>query len=612
MCVNIHINITSHSLLPGCLFCLLSLFVSCSPESSSQYPATLDKAIDLFFFENKTDSVLKLLESEELIYQPKNIRYVCDIFKAAALSESGRADSAWQILHNIPVSQLYGCDLNYYKCILGLTQFRLNNFKQAFHTTTEIIEGKPYDIRCLALNERVMARTMYYYENYELAIRLFLQSSEHYQEMGLEKSVFVNKKFLASIYSQLGSFDEAIAKLNEAEKAFIAYNDLDELFYVYVVAIKTYLLNNQLESAQRYAKLAMESGNFTTDAQKMVSLYSYMGSINQRKGNSSEAIAMYDTIRHMDEAFFGFERRKAEVCINLASVYNSINDVRKAEECAIQALEIIGNTKYNYLKYNAYKELSDVYLQTDPNLAHTYMDSAQASLVKYHELSTAGIVDLANTRFDLDGAINKINQLREEERRRLIIFRFVIIVVAVLIIIYSIFFRMRKKIDRTLIELVKKNLTLLNHEQKLNKSISKQSQLIGDVAITPPVDVEQKASLLFHEFKEWLEKDKMYLNSDLNLNQAARELGTNRSYLSNSINSQGIKFTELINKYRIQEVIRIFEDTDNPRNHFTLEELANEAGFHTKSVFFDAFRKETGMTPSQFREYIRYTKISYK
>lgn len=612
MCVNIHINITSNSLLPGCLFYLLSLFVSCSPESVSQYPATLDKSIDLFFIENKTDSVLKLLASDELIDQPKNIRYVCDIFKAAALSESGRADSAGQILRNIPINQLYGCDRYYYKSILGLTQFRLNNFQQAFHITSEIIEEKPYDIRCLALNERVMARTMSYYENYELAIRLFLKSSEHYQEMGLQKSIFVNEKFLASIYSQLGSYDEAIAKLNEAEKAFIAYNDLDELFYVYVVAIKTYLQHNQLESAQRYAKLAMESGNFTSDAQKMVSLYSYMGSINKRKGNSSEAIAMYEIIRQKDEEFFGSDRRKAEVCINLASVYNSINEVWKAEECAIQALDIIGNNKYNYLKYNAFKELSDVYLHTNPILAHTYMDSAQACLEKYHKLSTTGIVDLANTRFDLDGAINKINQLREEEQRKLIIFRFVIIAIAVLIIIYSIFSRMRKVIDKTLIELVKKNLTLLNHEQTQNKSISKQSQITGDGTVTPPIDIEQKASLLFHEFKEWLENDKMYLNSDLNLNQAARELGTNRSYLSNAINSQGIKFTELINKYRIQEVIRIFEDPDNPSNHFTLEELANEAGFHTKSVFFDAFRKETGMTPSQFREYIRYTKISYK
>lgn len=89
---------------------------------------------------------------------------------------------------------------------------------------------------------------------------------------------------------------------------------------------------------------------------------------------------------------------------------------------------------------------------------------------------------------------------------------------------------------------------------------------------------------------------------------AAREIGTNRSYLSKSINQHGVGFSEIINRYRIREVIKIFEDEDDERNNYTLPEIATVVGFHTKSVFYDSFRKETGMTPSQFRENIQYTK----
>jgi AraC-like DNA-binding protein len=314
-------------------------------------------------------------------------------------------------------------------------------------------------------------------------------------------------------------------------------------------------------------------------------------------------------IMQLDEGFFGSERAKAEACVNLSSSYNAIDEVQKAGEYAFQALEIIGNKPFIFLKYNAYKELSDVYRFTDPFLALTYMDSAQNNLERYHELSTTGIVDLVNTRFDLDGATRKIDQMKQDKKRNRFIFKFILIMMALFIIIYYFFFKMKKKITRTSMELVKKNITLMDQEQKVNKIIKEQKQFLTDAKIKPQLSNEQKNAILFHDFKGWLEEDKKYLKKDINLNKSATELGTNRSYLSNSINSQGIKFTELINKYRIQEVIRIFEDRDDPRNKFNLDDLAMEVGFNTKSVFFESFRKETGMTPNQFRDYTYYNKI---
>jgi AraC-like DNA-binding protein len=156
---------------------------------------------------------------------------------------------------------------------------------------------------------------------------------------------------------------------------------------------------------------------------------------------------------------------------------------------------------------------------------------------------------------------------------------------------------------------VKKNITLMNQEKKVNKIIQEQKQFLADARIKPNLSNDQKKSILFHDFKVWLEEDKKFMDNDLNLNKAATKLGTNRSYLSNAINSQGINFPELINKYRIQEVIRIFENSDDIRNGQNLDEIATNVGFNTKSVFFESFCKETGMTPNQFRDYTYYNKI---
>lgn len=66
----------------------------------------------------------------------------------------------------------------------------------------------------------------------------------------------------------------------------------------------------------------------------------------------------------------------------------------------------------------------------------------------------------------------------------------------------------------------------------------------------------------------------------------SREIGTNRSYLSKAINQQGVRFTDLINKYRIQEIMQIFEDPEDPRNSKNLDEIAAEVGFTLQIGFF--------------------------
>ena len=102
---------------------------------------------------------------------------------------------------------------------------------------------------------------------------------------------------------------------------------------------------------------------------------------------------------------------------------------------------------------------------------------------------------------------------------------------------------------------------------------------------------------------------KYFLKPNFDLNWAAREIGTNRSYLSKSINSQGFGVSEYINKLRIKEVIKIFENENDIRNNLSLPEIAAEVGFNTVSVFYNSFHKETGMTPSQFRDNLKLFKL---
>ena len=115
-------------------------------------------------------------------------------------------------------------------------------------------------------------------------------------------------------------------------------------------------------------------------------------------------------------------------------------------------------------------------------------------------------------------------------------------------------------------------------------------------------DVERKE--LISRLKEVMEDEKPYLENDLNINELAKVLKTTFHKLSQVINeSFHQNFYDFINNYRVKESKQLLE---NPKNEkYTIISIAYISGFSSKSCFYKAFRKQTGMTP---REYLKKIK----
>ena len=95
-----------------------------------------------------------------------------------------------------------------------------------------------------------------------------------------------------------------------------------------------------------------------------------------------------------------------------------------------------------------------------------------------------------------------------------------------------------------------------------------------------------------------LEEDKHYLDSYLSLQKLARIIGTKPNYLSQVINvKHKCNFRDLVNKYRIETAKKLLVETGDK-----IEAVAYDAGFNSLSTFNAAFKKETGLTPSQYRK----------
>ena len=61
-------------------------------------------------------------------------------------------------------------------------------------------------------------------------------------------------------------------------------------------------------------------------------------------------------------------------------------------------------------------------------------------------------------------------------------------------------------------------------------------------------------------------------------------------------------FFSFVNNYRIQLAKKLLSDPET--SSMPIVELAVEVGFKSKSSFYDAFKKATEMTPTQFKKSI--------
>lgn len=97
------------------------------------------------------------------------------------------------------------------------------------------------------------------------------------------------------------------------------------------------------------------------------------------------------------------------------------------------------------------------------------------------------------------------------------------------------------------------------------------------------------------------QSEKIYQLNDLRISTVCESLHTNRTYISKLINDEfGMNFNEFVNKYRVEEAKQLLRSKAN--NKYTMEYIAQQAGFGSVASFSRVFKEIEGTTPGNFRE----------
>lgn len=110
----------------------------------------------------------------------------------------------------------------------------------------------------------------------------------------------------------------------------------------------------------------------------------------------------------------------------------------------------------------------------------------------------------------------------------------------------------------------------------------------------------EEASLIQDSLETLMKRDKPYLDYDITLPKLAQAINTTSHKLSQVINEKyNANFFEYINRYRLNDLKELLQDES--KSDTKIMALAYDCGFNSKSAFYNFFKKETSLTPSEFR-----------
>lgn len=392
----------------------------------------------------------------------------------------------------------------------------------------------------------------YYRRGYDLALQ--------------DKNEMIQLKFATCIiknYVQLDNLSEA-KKWLEIQETLPYERDPYMHFVSLLNRSSVETLSNDYAAAMyslNRARRIAEEYNLNSDCNGSVQMY--MGDVLYKMGKYDEALEeyniAYDTIRKSGS-------RLSQRMVNRALyvTYNKLNDSTKA-----------GAYRERYYMFN--DSLFDAGIDPEKRGVNTLRDYEK----RVNSNSTSSFNNF---------------------------FLIIIVIIFLAIVVFGVVMMVRlNKSQRLNIQmsefLAEKGQNLKDKEKKIDKLEGMYNEIQERNQNTDPMLTPEQSEALLQKIKRVMEDVDVITSENFSLQALAKLVGSNTKYVSYAINERyGKTFKTLLNEYRIREACKRLLDKENYGN-MTIRAIHQELGFRTATSFVAAFRKVTGLTPSEYKKH---------
>ena len=404
------------------------------------------------------------------------------------------------------------------------------------------------------------------------------------------------------------------AGLEYAEKCYLLGWQNNDPYLIYCGAIsmaRNLCLNRKMEEAWRYTREADRLSK-RYDFKNRSDIYNTYGEIALEAGDYMKAGLYYEqAIRE-----HGFSQ--AAYVVSTYVGYGRALIAQKKYKSALEKLqigkEISEKNITSLFRREVYLLLSACYDRLgEPKEALEYYKKYTAESFRLYNEDKERTEKELMVRYETEKRNKELaqkNMLLQKEQNRVMALVGITFVILIVVLLFYINYRRKNRLYK---QIVRESVDWLAKERQFSKRIAEQEkqlqELIGKAGAVDGgrysgsslnKDSQQE---LFGRLERLMQNDQVYKNSLFTREKMAELLGTNRTYLSQTINEQtGLTFTHYMNKYRIEEARRILAD---PQDDTPIKAIAADLGFSSVTTFYTLFKAAVQMSPDQYRKHAR-------
>lgn len=471
----------------------------------------------------------------------------------------------------------------------------LNRSTTLYYKNRYFKEALDYAIQAEKFNEQInneynlnacridIGNIYYHTKNYQKAKLYFIRANAYYKDFDNYNHI---QGYISSLYSlgkcywKLEEFNALQKTIKESESALSKLTPEDkkiETAYLNYIKAGYAFLNKDYHTALTYLKSALPIIQENEDVTNEYVIYLYLGKILWAQNNKKEAVVYFLKIDELfqENKFLNYELREA----------------------------------YSFLN-TYYKENNEIALQL----------KATESLIvlnQQFEKEQQYITDVLHYKLDTQRLETEKTILQNQLNKKVYFNTSWKIAVGVCVIFIAFFvWKRRKKTNNTtkLSHTVPLKDSQVTHENeplkgsvdyklpKLNfenvaTNVAKVSSVKSEEKLSNKDEFSTTEKRLLEQLAIF-EKEKEFKKS-ITLDQLALQLGTNRTTLSNFLNTHKGGYVNYFSKLRVHEVVHDLKKNKNLHKS-TLQELAASYGFSNTKAFSSQFKAEIGVSPIVF------------